>query len=236
MSISDPELRAQVLEWQKKHQIRDDDPAMALIELLNIYGSGRSFATGKEAGAAIPSEELRAAITSSERVSHLVEELKDTVSGLIRQGGAGGSAAQLLPPEEMRAAFSNSEKAIHLIEEVKESISAVRRDGISAAGPLPAPEEMRAILSNSERTNFLLQEVKEIVAEIRLEEMAEQFKTYHEGIDFATQKMALIIKEGDDLLARLGKVAGQINPIARGAVVVLMIVSGVVGWLIAKLF
>jgi hypothetical protein len=31
-------------------------------------------------------------------------------------------------------------------------------------------------------------------------------------------------------------VAAQINPVARGAIFVLMLFSGVVGWLIAKLF
>lgn len=155
MTPNDPELRAKILEWQKKYQIRDDDPAMALIDLLSIYG-------------------------------------------FRPEGGA--------TPE------------------------------FPQQGSLPAPEEFKTLLSNSERTNFLLAELKETISKVQLHELSEQFRTYHEGIDFATQKMALIIKEGDDLLARLGRVAAQINPIARGAVVVLMLFSGIVGWLIAKLF
>jgi len=151
MSLEDPIVRARILEWQKKHQINDDDPAMALIELLAIYS--------------------------------------------IQPGGSSVPSAQL-----------------------------------------PPPEEFRTLLSNSERTNFLLAELKETIASVQLVELAERFREYHEGIDFATQKMALIVKEGDDLLSRLGKVAAQINPVARGAIVVLMIFSGVVGWLVGKLF
>ena len=156
MITTDPVVRAQVLEWQKKYQIRDDDPAMALIDLLAIYG---------------------------------------------------------FRPEP----------------------GATQQSGQPVVN-LPPPEEFKSLLSNSERTNFLLAELKETLSQVQLQELSEQFRTYHEGIDFATQKMALIIKEGDDLLARLGRVAAQINPIARGAVVVLMLFSGIVGWLIAKLF
>ncbi|MDD5200224.1 MAG: hypothetical protein PHC88_10535 [Terrimicrobiaceae bacterium] len=33
-----PEIQAKILEWQRRYNIADGDPAMALIELLNIYG------------------------------------------------------------------------------------------------------------------------------------------------------------------------------------------------------
>jgi hypothetical protein len=37
--MSEPaELQAKILEWQRRWNIADGDPAMALIELLNIYG------------------------------------------------------------------------------------------------------------------------------------------------------------------------------------------------------
>ncbi len=158
MNDLDPEIRARVLEWQKKHQIRDDDPAMAFLELLSIYGR------------------LQSAPSSA------------------------GAAPDL--------------SKLHL----------------------PSQEELKLLLSNSERTNFQLQELKELINKLQLAELAADFKTYHESVDFATKKMALIIKEGDELMVRLNKVGSQINPVARGAVGVLMAVSGVVGWLIAKLF
>lgn len=158
MNELDPEIRARVLEWQKRHQIRDDDPAMAFLELLNIYGRLQSSPTGAAPGV---------------------------------------------------------------------DLSKIQ---------LPNFEELKVLLSNSERTNFQMQELKELIARMQLAELAEDFKTYHESVDFATKKMALIIKEGDDLMVRLNKVGSQINPVARGAVAVLMGVSGVVGWLIAKLF
>lgn len=33
-----PEIQTKILEWQRRWNIADGDPAMALIELLNIYG------------------------------------------------------------------------------------------------------------------------------------------------------------------------------------------------------
>jgi hypothetical protein len=37
--MSEPsEIQAKILEWQRRYNIADGDPAMALIELLNIYG------------------------------------------------------------------------------------------------------------------------------------------------------------------------------------------------------
>jgi hypothetical protein len=36
--IENPEIQAKVLEWQRRYNIPDGDPAMALLELLNIYG------------------------------------------------------------------------------------------------------------------------------------------------------------------------------------------------------
>ena len=32
------EIQMKILEWQRRYNIADGDPAMALIELLNIYG------------------------------------------------------------------------------------------------------------------------------------------------------------------------------------------------------
>lgn len=169
---TNPELRARILEWQKRHEIRDDDPAMALIELLEIYG-----ATGA--------------------------------------GGQGASAPAV---------------------DMQKTAEAIQNAAASAMKNLPSSEELRMLATNSERTAFLLQDLKESISKIQLAELAEQFKGYNEGIDLATKKMAVIIKEGDDLLARLGKVAAQINPVARGSIVVLMIVSAVIGWLIGQLF
>jgi len=37
MITDNPEIRARVLEWQRRYNIQDGDPAMALLELLNLY-------------------------------------------------------------------------------------------------------------------------------------------------------------------------------------------------------
>jgi len=216
---NDPEIKARILEWQRKYHIRDDDPAMALIELLTIYGvDGRS--TGETAAPAVAPEEVKALAATSERTGRLLEEIKE----VLHQ-----KPEQVEPDHETREILLLSEKSNLQLSELKEIIGKLQSQSLSE-------QDVKGILSSSERTSFLLAELKEIIGKVQLKELAEQFQTYHEGIDFATQKMALIIKEGDDLLARLGKVAAQINPIARGAVVVLMLFSGVVGWLIAKLF
>jgi hypothetical protein len=193
MITTDPNLQTRILEWQKKYQIRDDDPAMALIELLGIYGFSPQGSVASAAGqATLSANDLKLIQDQGEALQRKLGELQSQLLSLPAQTAVGDR--------------------------------------------LPPPEEIRTLVSNTERTTFLLSELKETLSQVKLAEYAEQFKTYHEGIEFATQKMALIIKEGDDLLARLGKVAAQINPVARGAIFVLMLFSGVVGWLIAKLF
>lgn len=152
--IEDPEIRARVLEWQKRYNIRDEDPAMALIDLINIY----------------------------------------------YRNTPGANPASVVQP-----------------------VSSID------------PEELKQILSAVERLTFQTQELKEMVSKVQLNELVEQIRGYHEGIEYATKKMALVVKESDELLARLTKVASQINPVARGAVLALMIVSGLAGWLVAVL-
>lgn len=159
INLNDPELKSRVLDWQRRHQVRDDDPAMALVELFELY--------------------FRSA-----------------------EAGRGG-------------------------------------DGTAGADPAVSTEvkeEVGKVLSALERLSFQNQELKEILAKIQLAEFSEQMRQYQENMDFATKKMALVIKEADDLLARLGKVGSQINPIARGAVIALMAVSGIAGWLIAVIW
>jgi len=48
--IENPELRAKILDWQKRYNIQDGDPAIALLELIEFIGPMRS------SGAAEPGE------------------------------------------------------------------------------------------------------------------------------------------------------------------------------------
>jgi len=47
--IENPELRAKILDWQKRYNIQDGDPAIALLELVEFIGR-------VPAGATVPSD------------------------------------------------------------------------------------------------------------------------------------------------------------------------------------
>jgi hypothetical protein len=157
-----PELKAKILEWQRKFNIPDGDPAMALIELLDIYQA-------------------------------------------VNPGGAPIYAAQ--------PAASGS---------------------VSAVLDEAAVEQLRAHLMPAiERLTFQSQELKQRLDEMSLDTFAQQIATYHEGIDYCTKKLDVIKKENDAINQQLTKTAGSILPITRMAVLVLMVVTGVIGFVIA---
>jgi hypothetical protein len=52
------EIQAKILEWQRRWNIADGDPAMALIELLNIYGYHRNGGSQIVAAQPVHSEAL----------------------------------------------------------------------------------------------------------------------------------------------------------------------------------
>lgn len=158
-----PELKAKVLEWQRKFNIPDGDPAMALIELLDIYQAANP-------------------------------------------GVAPVYAAQPEAPSG--------------------SVSAVLDEA--------AVEQLRAHLMPAiERLSFQSQELKQRLDEMSLDTFAQQIATYHEGIDYCTKKLDVIKKENDSINQQLTKTVSSIQPITRLAVLVLMVVTGVIGFVIA---
>lgn len=71
-------LRNAVLEWQKKYGIRDGDPILATLELLQIYLSGFQPSTGTDGHRPPSFEEFRESIElldqrSKEFVKHAGE-------------------------------------------------------------------------------------------------------------------------------------------------------------------
>jgi hypothetical protein len=155
------EIKARVLDWQRRFNIQDGDPAMALIELLDIYGTG--------------SPAPRAVAPAGDAQPIAVDGMDDAIAEQFR--------AQLLPAIE--------------------------------------------------RLGFQTQELKQKIEEMSLETFAQQVATYHEGIDYCTKKLDVVKKEADSITVQLAKVSSSINPITRTAVIVLMLVSGVVGFIIA---
>lgn len=165
-----PEIQAKILEWQRRYNIADGDPAMALIELLNIYG--------------------------------------------YRGGVAPVLAAQ-------PAASGDQVTPAPVIAQVDEA----------------ALEQLRSqLLPGIERLGFQTQELKQRLEEMGLESFAQQVATYHEGIDYCTKKLDVVKKDSDALVLQLSKVASSIAPVSRGAVIVLVIVAFILGFVAAVAF
>lgn len=160
-----PELKAKILEWQKTYNIADGDPAMAIIDLLDIY-----------------------------HVSHPV--------------------------------FTGGESDPQIRSAPSAAVSATLDDA--------AVEQLRSHLMPAiERLSFQTQELKQRLDEMSLNTFAQQIATYHEGIDYCTKKLDVVKKENDAISQQLTKTAASINPITRMAVLVLMLVTGVIGFVIA---
>lgn len=54
--IENPELRAKILDWQKRYNIQDGDPAIALLELVQFMGVGQTrvvTSSSSEGGASV---------------------------------------------------------------------------------------------------------------------------------------------------------------------------------------
>lgn len=160
-----PELKAKILQWQKTYNISDGDPAMAIIDLLDIYQASRPAFTG------------------------------DSSAPVIQHVQAGSVSATL------------DEAAL---------------------------DQLRAHLMPAiERLSFQTQELKQRLDEMSLNTFAQQIATYHEGIDYCTKKLDVMKKENDAIGQQIAKTASSITPITRMAVVVLMAVTGVIGFVVA---
>lgn len=158
-----PEIKAKILEWQRRYNIQDGDPAMALLELLEIYG---------------------------------------------RQPAPVTAPGSLDPQTVQIEGFDEA-----IIEQIRGQL-----------GP------------GIERLGFQTQELKQRLDAMNIEGFAEQVAGYHEGIDYCTKKLDVVKKESDSIVVQLNKVANSINPVSRGAVLVLMLASGGFGWLLGVMF
>lgn len=158
----DPELKAKISDWQRRYNIQDGDPAMALLELLDLYG---------------------------------------------RQPAA-PAAADGSPQKVQIEGFD---------EQIVEQIRTQLTPGV-------------------ERLGFQTQELEQRLDAMHLEGFSEQVATYHEGIDYCTKKLDVVKKEADGIVVQLNKVANSINPVSRGAVLVLMLAAGGFGYVLGVMF
>lgn len=154
MITEKPEIRALILEWQKKYGIEDGDPALALIELVSMIQAPGSSSTSN---------------FDTEAVRQVAESLKTSL--------------------------------------------------------LPAIE----------RLAFQSQELQKKLETINLDGFTQKIEAYHEGIDYCTKKLDVVKKESDNLALKLEKTAASIKPITTGAVLMLMGVCGVLGFILATM-
>ncbi len=159
----DLELKAKISDWQRRYNIQDGDPAMALLELLQLYG---------------------------------------------RQPSAAPVSSDGKPQKVQIEGFD---------EQIVEQIRTQLTPGV-------------------ERLGFQTQELKQKLDAMQLDGFAEQVATYHEGIDYCTKKLDVVKKESDAIVVQLNKVAGSINPVSRGAILVLMLAAGGFGWVLGVMF
>ena len=161
-----PELRAKILDWQRRYNIQDGDPAIALLELVQFMAPPPSAAP---------------VVVTENR-----------------------------PPESVN---------------VKAEVSAES-----------VTEAMRTILlPATERISFQGQEIQQKLENIDFDKFVRQIEGYHEGIDYCTKKLDVIKKETDALMLKVDKARSQISPITRGAVVMLILGAGVVGYIIGAI-
>lgn len=59
-----PELRAKILDWQRRNNIQDGDPAIALLELVDLFALGRAAQPVAASGEAAPSAAVTAEVSS----------------------------------------------------------------------------------------------------------------------------------------------------------------------------
>ena len=161
-----PELRAKILDWQRRYNIQDGDPAIALLELVQFM--------------APPAQSAPTVITESR------------------------------PPESVNVKAEVSSESI--------------------------TEAMRTVLlPATERISFQGQELQQKLEQIDFDKFVRQIEGYHEGIDYCTKKLDVVKKETDALMLKVEKASSQISPITRGAVVMLILGAGVIGYIIGQI-
>jgi hypothetical protein len=224
-----PEIRARVLEWQRRHNIQDNDPALALIDLLDVYYRQplvvqTPAADGRPAQPLISPEALSEAVRSSLQPS--IDRLVSQVQEIPRGGGQAAPAnAEALANSVRQAVQPELEK---VLARLGESVTAppISADVLSDAIRI-------SLLPSLDRITLQFQELQKKLQVTDVEETLKKVEAYHENIDYCTKKLDVVKKESDALILKLERASAEIKPITRGAVLMLMLVAGVIGYVLA---
>ena len=79
-----PEIRAKILDWQKRYNIQDGDPAMALLELVELMDRGpRPGAAAPNVSGDSLSEAMKTALLPvTERLAFQAQELQQKLEAI----------------------------------------------------------------------------------------------------------------------------------------------------------
>jgi len=226
-----PEIRARVLEWQRRHNIQDNDPALALIDLLDVYYRQpvvvqAPAADGRHAGPLISPEALSEAVRSTLQpsIDRLVSQVQEIPKG-------GGQAA----PASTEALSNSVRQAIQ--PELEKVLAKLQEAPVATAPPISADVLSDAIrislLPSLDRITLQFQELQKKLEVTDVDETLKKVEAYHENIDYCTKKLDVVKKESEALIVKLEKASAEIKPITRGAVLMLMLVAGVIGYVLA---
>lgn len=226
-----PEIRTRVLEWQRRHNIQDNDPALALIDLLDIYYRQpvvvqNPSADGRPAQPLISPEALSEAVRSTLQpsIDRLVSQVQEIPRG---SGQAAPVNAEALAQSVRQAVQPELEKVLAKLQETPSAVAPpISADVLSDAIRI-------SLLPSLDRITIQFQELQKKLEVTDVEETLKKVEAYHENIDYCTKKLDVVKKESDALIIKLEKASAEIKPITRGAVLMLMLVAGVIGYVLA---
>ncbi len=224
-----PEIRAKVLEWQRRHNIQDNDPALALIDLLDVYYRQpvvvqAPVSDGRPVQPLVSAEALSEAVRTTLQPS--IDRLVAQVQEIPRAGGISASGAEAL-----------SDSVRHALQPALDQMLEKIQHAPSAAAPISSEVLSDAIrislLPSLDRVTFQFQELQKKLEVTDVEETLKKIEAYHENIDYCTKKLDVVKKESDALIVKLEKASSQIKPITRGAVMMLIVIAAVIGYIVA---
>lgn len=252
MNMNHPEIRTQVLEWQRRHSIRDDDPAMALLELLDLYyrpqATSDSISPEQSAEAVTQSvkfaltpllerlsQQLQTEVQSAPSPDMIASSVKSSITPLLERLSQQlqTEARSALSPDAMTSTIRSSmAPALDRVNVLIQELNNQRSLDVTVPSETISEAIRMALLPAIERVTFQTQELKNKMDSIDLTAFTNQIAAYHDGIDYCTKKLDVVKKESDGLLVRIDRATASIKPVTKGAIAFLMALSGVVGYVL----
>jgi len=226
-----PEIRARVLEWQRRHNIQDNDPALALIDLLDVYYR-QPVVVQAPAADGRPAQPLISPEALSDAVRSTLQPSIDRLVAQVQEIPRGGGQAAPVNAEALAASIRQS-----IQPELDKVLAKVQETPAATAPPISADVLSDAIrislLPSLDRITLQFQELQKKLEVTDVEESLKKIEAYHENIDYCTKKLDVVKKESEALIVKLEKASAEIKPITRGAVMMLMLVAGIIGYVLA---